>query len=47
MDLVDADMRIWDSMNNIPSVELLITKERKKEEHLFLFHLYIPMGYAE
>ena len=28
--LEDADMRIWDRMNTIPSVALLITKERKK-----------------
>ena len=47
MDLVDADMRIWDRMKNIPSVALLIPKEREKEEQLVGFHIYISMGYVE
>ena len=40
-------MRIWDRMNNITSIALLITKERGKEEQLVVFHLYTPMGYVE
>ena len=34
-------------MNGITSVVFLIPKEKKEEEHIVEFQLYIPMGYLE
>ena len=45
MDIVDAYMRIWVCLKDIPSVALLVPKSTPEEYQLFGFHISIPMGY--
>ena len=47
VDLADAYMRIWVRVEDVPSVDLLIPKDKAIEEQLVGFHLYILMGYME
>ena len=47
VDLVDAYMRIWVRLEDIPLVASLVPKATPDEEHLLGFHLAIPTGYVE
>ena len=47
VDLTDAHMRIWVSLEDIPLVAFLVPKATPDEEQLVGFHLSIPMGYVE
>ena len=46
VDLADAYMRIWVSLEDILSVSLLVPKATPEEDQLVGFHLSIPMGYV-
>ena len=46
LDLVDAYMRIWVRLEEIPSVAFLVLKATPEKDQLVGFHLSIPMGYV-
>ena len=45
VDLVDAHMRLWMSMEEVPSIIFLILKKTPSKTQLVGFHLFLPMGY--
>ena len=47
VDIAGAYMHIWVRLNEIPSIVLLIPKEKEEEDQLVVFQLAIPMGYVE
>ena len=47
VDLVDAYMRIWVRLEDIPLVVFLVPKATPDGDRLVGFHLSIPMGYVE
>ena len=46
VDLVDAYMRLWVRMEEVPSVNFLIPKKNRNTQ-LVGFHLSLPMGYVD
>ena len=47
VDLADAYMRLWVSMEDVPSVAFLIPKKIPSDTHMVVFHLSLPMGYID
>ena len=47
VDLSDAYMRFWVSMEDVLSVAFLIPKKTSNGTHLAGFHLSLPMGYID
>ena len=42
--LSHAYMRLWVMMEDVPSVTFLAPKKNPSNQHLVVFHLYLPMG---
>ena len=47
VDLLDAYMRLWVSMEDVPSVDFLIPKKNTIHTQLVGFQLLLPMGYID
>ena len=47
VDLVGTYMRLWVSMEDVPSVAFLIPKKIPNNAQLAGFHLSLPMGYID
>ena len=47
VDLADSYMRLWESMEDFPSVASLIPKKNTSETQLVRFHLLLPIGYID
>ena len=46
VELADAYMILWVSIEDVLSVAFLITKEKTRDLQLVGFHLSLPMGYV-
>ena len=40
-------MRLWVSMEDVPTVAFLISKRNTRNTQLVIFHLSLPMGYID
>ena len=47
VDLVNAYMRLWLIMEDVPSIDFLIHKKNTRETQLVVLHLSLPMGYID
>ena len=47
VDLVNAYMRLWLIMEDVPSIDLLVHKKNTRDTKLVGSHLLIPMGYID
>ena len=47
VDLEDAYMRLWVSMEDFPSVAFLIPKKTPNNTQLVGFHIFLPIGYID
>ena len=47
VDLADAYMRLWVRLEDTPSMTFLIPSKTPTNKQLFVFHLYLPMGYVD
>ena len=47
VDLADAYMRLWVSMEDVPTFAVLIPKKNTSNTQLEGFHLSLPMGYID
>ena len=47
VDLAEAYMMLWASMEDIPSVAFIIPKKNPSYTHMGGFHLSLPMSYVD